>query len=127
MMACVFGVIAASMRAASMLAVSSSTSTNTARAPSSTIISAVAAKVKGVVTTSSPGLMSSAMSAMSSASVPEATLMQWRAPTRPASFSSSSAHSGPRMYCPWSSTRWMRASISLLQRAVLRLEVDEVH
>ena len=72
--------IAASMRAASMFAVSSSTSTNTGFAPSSTIISAVATNVNGVVITSSPGLISSAISAISSASVPEATVTQWRAP-----------------------------------------------
>jgi hypothetical protein len=47
-------------------------------APSSTIISAVAAKVKGVVMTSSPGFRSSAISAISSASVPLATVMQCR-------------------------------------------------
>src|SRR6266850_2164751 len=114
MIARVRGVIAAAICAALILAVSSSASTNTARAPSSTIISAVATKVKGVVITSSPGLTSSAISAMRSASVPEATVTQWRAPVYAASCSSSSRTSGPRMYCPWSSTRWMRASMSRL-------------
>jgi hypothetical protein len=38
--------------------------------------SAVATKVNGVVMISSPGLISSAIRAMSSASVPEATVMQ---------------------------------------------------
>ena len=56
-----------------MLQVSGSTSTNTGFAPSSTIISAVATKVNGVVITSSPGLTPSAISAISSASVPLAT------------------------------------------------------
>jgi hypothetical protein len=55
MIARVRGVIAASIRAGSMFAVSSSTSTNTGLAPSSTIISAVATNVNGVVTISSPG------------------------------------------------------------------------
>ena len=76
MIARVFEVTAAEMHDASILAVCSSTSTNTGFAPSSTIISAVATKVKGVVITSSPGRMSSAIRAMSSASVPEATVMQ---------------------------------------------------
>jgi hypothetical protein len=61
-----------------MLQVSGSMSTNTGLPPSSTMVSAVAAKVKGVVMTSSPGFRSSAISAISSASVPLATVMQWR-------------------------------------------------
>jgi hypothetical protein len=73
------------------------------------MVSAVAAKVKGVVMTSSPGPRSSAISAISSASVPLATVMQCRAPLKAASAASSSATSGPMMYCPWSSTRWMRS------------------
>ena len=59
-----------------MLQVSGSMSTNTGARRASTIISAVAAKVKGVVMTSSPGFRSSAISAISSASVPLATVMQ---------------------------------------------------
>ena len=58
MIARVRGVIAASICDASMLQVSGSMSTNTGFAPSSTIISAVAAKVNGVVITSSPGFRS---------------------------------------------------------------------
>jgi hypothetical protein len=54
MMALVRGVTLASISPASMLQVSGSMSTNTGLAPSSTITSAVAAKVKGVVMTSSP-------------------------------------------------------------------------
>ena len=49
MIARVRGVIAASISDASMLQVSGSMSTNTGTPPSSTIISAVAAKVNGVV------------------------------------------------------------------------------
>ena len=53
-----------------MLQVSGSTSTKTGVAPSSTIISAVATKVKGVVITSSPGFDAERHQAISSASVP---------------------------------------------------------
>ncbi len=93
-----------------MLQVSGSMSTNTGVAPSSTMVSAVAAKVNGVVTTSSPGFRPSAISEISSASVPLATVTQCFAPVKAASAASSSATSGPMMYWPWSSTRWMRAS-----------------
>ena len=51
-------------------------STKTGLAPTSAIISAVAKNVKGTVMTSSPGPMSSAISAISRASVPLATPMQ---------------------------------------------------
>src|SRR6185369_7378194 len=111
MIALVRGVIAASSLETSIFAVSSSTSTNTGLPPMSTIISAVAAKVNGVVTTSSPGLIPSAISAISRASVPEATARQCLAPVYAARRSSSSFTSGPMMYCPWSSTFWMRALI----------------
>ena len=70
MMALVRGVIAASIFEASMLQVSGSMSTHTGTPPSSTMVSAVAAKVNGVVMTSSPGFRSSAIIAISSASVP---------------------------------------------------------
>ena len=55
MMALVFGVIAASMRLASMHLVTGSQSTNTAVAPTTQMASAVAKKVFGCVITSSPG------------------------------------------------------------------------
>ena len=74
------------------------------------MVSAVAAKVKGVVMTSSPGFRSSAISAISSASVPLATpCSAWRRSEGGAA--SISFTSGPMMYWPWSSTRWMRASM----------------
>ena len=111
MMARVRGVIAASTNDASISAVSGSMSTKTGFAPASTMTSAVAAKLKGVVITSSPGRISSAISAISSASVPLETVMQCRAPVRCASAASSSATSGPMMYWPWSSTACMRASM----------------
>jgi hypothetical protein len=100
MMAFVRGVIAASTCDASMLQVSGWISTNTGVAPASTIISAVAANVNGVVMTSSPGRMSKAISAISSASVPLATVTQCRAPVQASSRCSNSRTSGPRMYWP---------------------------
>ncbi len=92
-----------------MLQVSGSMSTNTGLPPSRTIVSAVAANVNGVVMTSSPGFKPSAIRLISSASVPLATVMQCFAPVKAASCCSSSLTSGPMMYWPWSSTRWMRA------------------
>ena len=73
MIALVRLVMAASILAASMLNVTGSMSTNTGRAPSRAMQPAVAKNVYGVVTTSSPSLMSSAMSASSNASVPDET------------------------------------------------------
>ena len=71
MMALVRGVIAASMRFASISAVSGSISTNTGFAPTRSIAIAVAMKVIGVVMTSSPWPMPAASSARCSAAVPE--------------------------------------------------------
>ncbi len=76
MIARVLDVILSAMRRASMLQVSLSISTNTGVAPARTIISAVAAKVKGVVITSSPRPIPSAIIAINSASVPLETDMQ---------------------------------------------------
>jgi hypothetical protein len=59
------------MAAGAMLKVSGSMSTNTGRAPVRAMVPAVAKKVYGEVMTSSPAPMSSAMSAISRASVPE--------------------------------------------------------
>ena len=53
--------------------------------------------------------------------------MQCRAPCSTPAACSSSATSGPMMYWPWSSTRWMRASMRSLQRRVLGLQIDELH
>ena len=81
MIARVRGVIAASISAASMLQVSGSMSTNTGVAPSSTIISAVAAKVNGVVMTSSPGLDAERHQRdQQRLGARLATVMQWPAP-----------------------------------------------
>ena len=64
-----------STRAGERLKVSRSMSQKSGRAPSRAIVPAVAKKVKGEVITSSPGPMPSAISASSSASVPEETPM----------------------------------------------------
>ena len=69
------------------------------------------AKVKGVVTISSPGPTPSAIRLISKASVPLAQVMQCLAPVKAASLSSSSLTSGPMMYWPCSSTASMRAWI----------------
>lgn len=106
-MARVRGPMRAAISAGSRLPLSGSASANTGRAPSSTMASAVAMKENGVVMTSSPGSTPSAMSEISSASVPEDTVMQWRAPQNAARLPSNCATSGPMMYWPWSSTRWM--------------------
>ena len=66
--------------AGSMLAVSSSTSTKRTRAPSATAHDAVATKVIGVVTTSSPGRMPAAAYAMCRAAVPLVALTHRVAP-----------------------------------------------
>ena len=64
------GVSAASISEGSMLNVRSSTSTKTGVAPTLAMASAVAKKLNGVVTTSSPGPAPRARRAMTSASVP---------------------------------------------------------
>ena len=83
-----------------MLKVWGSMSTKMGVAPSSAGSSAVAKKVKGGTKTASPGPMPQAMSGMSSASVPEAQVMQCRAPVKAHRAASSSATSGPMMYFP---------------------------
>ena len=97
MIALVRGVMARSISAGSRFSVSGSMSTKTGFAPSSAIISPVAMNVNGVVITSSPGRMSSAIMAMSKASVPLETVRQWLTPTYSDSFFSSSPISGPMM------------------------------
>jgi hypothetical protein len=100
MIALVRVVMADSSNLASRLQLSGSMSTNTGRAPSSTITSTVAAKVKGVVITSSPAPTPSAISEISSASVPLATVTQCATPVRAARRCSSCFTSGPMMYWP---------------------------
>jgi hypothetical protein len=72
-MAFVFAVMAASRRVASSAKVSGSMSMRTALAPRRAMQVAVARKVYGVVTTSSPGPTPSAMRPTRIASVPEET------------------------------------------------------
>ena len=62
--------------------------------------------------TSSPGLISSAMSASSSASVPEETAIAWRTPSIRANSFSSAVISGPMMKRWLSQTRSIAARIS---------------
>ena len=73
MIAFVFGVIAASIAFGQILNVRGSISTKTGMAPTYLIASAVAINVNGVVMTSSPSPMPSAINAKCRASVPEAT------------------------------------------------------
>jgi hypothetical protein len=80
MMARVRGVIFASISPASMLQVSGSMSTNTGLPPQQHDDLGGGGEGEGVVMTSSPGCRSSAISAISSASVPLATVMQCFAP-----------------------------------------------
>ena len=83
-----------------MLNVVSSTSTNTGEAPTEATTPAVAEKVNAGTKTASPGPAPSAISAMISASRPDDTAMQWRAPANAARSRSSASTSGPRMNWP---------------------------
>src|SRR5215831_823273 len=97
--------------AGSMLNVASSTSANTGVAPSSATTSAVAQNVKEGQITASPGPMPFAISTSTSASVPLAQLMAWRAPQNVASSPSRTATSGPRMNWQCAVTRAIASSI----------------
>jgi hypothetical protein len=110
------GVIAASISEASMLQVSGSMSTKTGTQPASTIISAVAAKVNGVVMTSSPAAArapSGDQQRLGAAGHRDAVAAASEGGQRLLEF----VTSGPMMYWPWSSTRWMRASMLVLSAA----------
>ena len=103
MTALVRGVTAAATRSGRMLNVLGSISTNTGVAPTLWMVPAVAKNVKGLVITSSPGPMSSALSASNSASVPLAHPTANFVFDSPATAHSSSATGAPRMKA-WSST-----------------------
>ena len=77
MMAAVRSVIFSSIRSALILQVSASTSTKTGLAPNRAITSAVAAKLNGVVITSSPRPIPNAIRLINKASVPLPTVMQY--------------------------------------------------
>src|SRR5882672_7075219 len=97
-----------------ILKVPGSISTNTGRAPTRAIVPAVAKKVYGLVKTSSPAPMSSAIRAISRASVPDEMPMPNLQPEYAAVAASSVFTSGPRMkYCD-SLTRSSAASSSRL-------------
>ena len=108
----VFGVIAASMWFSFKQNVSGWISTNTGFNFKRQITSAVAAKVKGVVMISSPGLRSHAIRATWRASVPLAQAMTW-APSRYSDKLFSNFLTGlPPMNCVESKICWMASSIS---------------
>jgi len=88
---------AAGTLAGSRLKLFASTSAKTGVAPTSTITSAVAVKVKLGQTTASPGPTPLAINTITRASVPLAQLTAWRAPQNAASSASSVRTSGPRM------------------------------
>jgi len=94
----VFSVIAASIFAALMLYVSGSMSTKTGFAPRRAIEPAVEKKVKGVVITSSPDPMSSAINAERIASVPLETPTANLQSLIEAIFCSSCSTFGPPMH-----------------------------
>ena len=73
---------------------------------------AVAKNVYGVVITSSPGPMSSAIRLTSRASLPEETVTACGEPQYAASFASHSVTVGPRMHCWVSSTASTAGRIS---------------
>ncbi len=72
--------------------------------------------VKGVVITSSPGPISKAIMAISRVSLPLDAATQCATPTYSARRVSNSVTSEPKMYCPCSSTAWMRALIGSRKR-----------
>ena len=98
------GVIAGSMAAGSMLAVSGRQSTKTGVAPAWLTASAVAMKVLTGTMTSSPGPTPAACRARRTASVPELTPAQKPAPQNSAKAASNAAHSGPMVYAAREST-----------------------
>src|SRR5689334_61488 len=104
MIAFVRGVIAASTCAGSMLSVSGSMSTKTGVAPTSRMVLPVAAKLNGVVITSSPAPMPCANSATCSAAVPDETATASDTPHSSAKRRSNSSTCLPWANCPDAST-----------------------
>ena len=98
--------------ATSMLKVASSTSTNTGVAPTREMAPAVAKNVYGVVKTSSPGPISSAISARISASEPDAQPIAYLAPQYAAISPSSFFTSSPKINFCESTTRTISARTS---------------
>ena len=105
MMAFVLAVIFAFASFTSMLKQIGQMSVKTGTPPSRETAPAVAKKVKAGQSTSSPGCKSIAMSASSSASVPEETEMACFAPVMAATSFSNCSISGPMMKRPCCSTR----------------------
>ena len=96
----------------SIVKVSGSISVNTGAAPSTEAAPAVAANVKSGTMMASPGPIPQAIIASIRASEPLAHVTQCFRPTYPASLSSSSSTSRPRINADLLSTLWMRVSIS---------------
>ena len=111
-MAFVLLVIANAILVGSTLQVLGSTSTKIGLAPTWQIASTVAAKVRGVVMTSSPGPMSQAFRAKHRASVPEDTPTASFVWQNSANSLSKRATSSPWIKDALASTRPMAASIS---------------
>jgi hypothetical protein len=108
--ALVRGVTAAATAAGDTLNVAGSMSTNTGVAPTLWMVPAVAKKVNGVVTTSSPRPTSSARSASSSASVPFAQPTAYFVCESPATAHSSFRTGSPRMKACASTTSIIAAT-----------------
>ncbi len=104
-MARVFGVIAASTSAGSMLKVRGSMSTNTGVAPQYLTLLAVAMYEWLTVTTSSPAVTPATIRARWSAVVQFETAQAWGAPTYSANSRSNAATSGPCVIHPLRMTR----------------------
>ena len=100
MIAFVFGVIAFSIFAGSILNVSGSISTNTGFAPTIPIASDVATNVNAVEITSSPAPISKALKAKCKASVPEFKATVCLTPIKSANSCSKALLCLPKMYCP---------------------------
>src|ERR1035437_3893067 len=112
MMARVAGVMAASIRARSMLRVTGSMSTKTGRAPTSRMTLLVATQESGVVMTSWPGPMPAMRSAISIVHVPEVKARTGRPPKNSESLASNSFALGPDVIQPERRTSTTPAMVS---------------
>ena len=100
-------------------------SANTSRAPVRTIDPPVAKNVNGLVTTASPGPMSSAINASSSASLPEATPIAWRAPVYALHFALEAVH-GRTQHELLLGEHLLHGALGIAaNRLVLRLEIEQ--
>ena len=116
----VFSVIASSILEGSIVNVSSSISTKTGLAPVYKIELPVAAKVNGVVITSSPSPIPAASNATCNAEVPELVAIPYFAPTKSANSFSNSITLGPWAIIPdfITSTTALISSSSIIGLAI---------